>query len=120
LGFGEVLGGGVRDGNGVEELGRERLLGFGREEVLWRIGEKQWTGEGGGGNAGAQRGHLMADLPQPVVAASSRSYTPARSVPEGAVVCNVEHRMGDREAFARAPGDYAIVVSHNVDSGNTR
>jgi hypothetical protein len=55
----------VRDGNGVEEVGRERLLGFGREEVLWKIGEKQWTGEGGGGNAGARRGHLMADPPQP-------------------------------------------------------
>ena len=45
---------------------------------------------------------------------------PLRSVPEGAVVCNVEHRMGDRGAFARASGDYAIVVSHNVDSGTTR
>ncbi len=45
---------------------------------------------------------------------------PLRSVPEGAVVCNVEHRMGDRGAFARASGDYAIVVSHNPDNGTTR
>ncbi|KAJ6989840.1 hypothetical protein NC653_018365 [Populus alba x Populus x berolinensis] len=45
---------------------------------------------------------------------------PLRSVPEGAVVCNVEHHVGDRGAFARASGDYAIVISHNPDNDTTR
>ncbi|KAJ0481691.1 60S ribosomal protein L8 [Helianthus annuus] len=45
---------------------------------------------------------------------------PLRSIPEGAVVCNVEHHVGDRGSFARASGDYAIVISHNPDNGTTR
>jgi len=45
---------------------------------------------------------------------------PLRSIPEGAVVCNVEQHVGDRGSFARASGDYAIVVSHNPDNGTTR
>ncbi|KAJ7560140.1 hypothetical protein O6H91_04G115700 [Diphasiastrum complanatum] len=45
---------------------------------------------------------------------------PLRSVPEGAVVCNVEQRVGDRGSFARASGDYAIVISHNPDNGTSR
>lgn len=53
-------------------------------------------------------------------ALSIGNVLPLRSVPEGTVVCNVEHRMGDRGAFARASGDYAIVVSHNPDSGTSR
>ncbi|KAJ6756221.1 60S RIBOSOMAL PROTEIN L8-1 [Salix purpurea] len=38
----------------------------------------------------------------------------------GAVVCNVEHHVGDRGVFARASGDYAIVISHNPDNDTTR
>ncbi|PPD76657.1 hypothetical protein GOBAR_DD26413 [Gossypium barbadense] len=34
---------------------------------------------------------------------------PLRSIPEGAVVCNVEHHVGDRGVFAWASGDYAIL-----------
>ncbi|CAL9146785.1 unnamed protein product [Musa hybrid cultivar] len=45
---------------------------------------------------------------------------PLRSIPEGAVVCNVEHHVGDRGVLARASGDYAIVISHNPDNGTTR
>ncbi|KAL8508658.1 hypothetical protein ACS0TY_019054 [Phlomoides rotata] len=45
---------------------------------------------------------------------------PIRSIPEGAVVCNVEHHVGDRGVFARASGDYAIVISHNPDNGTFR
>jgi large subunit ribosomal protein L8e len=45
---------------------------------------------------------------------------PLRSVPEGAVVCNVEQRVGDRGSFARASGDYVIVVSHNPDNNTSR
>ncbi|XP_044360035.1 60S ribosomal protein L8 [Triticum aestivum] len=40
---------------------------------------------------------------------------PLASLPEGAVVCNVEQHVGDRGALARASGDYAIVISHNSD-----
>ncbi|KAG2308599.1 hypothetical protein Bca52824_028347 [Brassica carinata] len=45
---------------------------------------------------------------------------PLRSIPEGAVVCNVEHHVGDRGVLARASGDYAIVISHNLDNDTTR
>ncbi|VVA99437.1 unnamed protein product [Arabis nemorensis] len=45
---------------------------------------------------------------------------PLRSIPEGAVVCNVEHHVGDRGVLARASGDYAIVIAHNPDSDTTR
>ncbi|KFK31043.1 hypothetical protein AALP_AA6G060500 [Arabis alpina] len=39
---------------------------------------------------------------------------------EGAVVCNVEHHVGDRGVFARASGDYAIVIAHNPDNDTSR
>ena len=45
---------------------------------------------------------------------------PLRAMPEGTVICNVEQNMGDRGSFARASGDYAIIVSHNLDNGTTR
>ncbi|KAK1354250.1 hypothetical protein POM88_047506 [Heracleum sosnowskyi] len=45
---------------------------------------------------------------------------PLRSIPEGSVVCNVEHHVGDRGTLARASGDYAIVISHNPDNGTSR
>ena len=45
---------------------------------------------------------------------------PLRSMPEGTVVCNVEHHVGDRGVLARASGDYAIVISHNPDHDTTR
>jgi len=45
---------------------------------------------------------------------------PLRSMPEGTIVCNVEQNMGDRGSFARASGDYAIIVSHDLDKGTTR
>ncbi|KAL2519827.1 60S ribosomal protein L8-3 [Forsythia ovata] len=44
---------------------------------------------------------------------------PLRSIPEGAVVCNVEHHVGDRGVFARASRDYAIVISHNPNNGTS-
>ncbi|XP_059450887.1 large ribosomal subunit protein uL2-like [Corylus avellana] len=42
------------------------------------------------------------------------------AIPEGTVVCNVEHHVGDRGVLARASGDYAIVISHNPDNGTSR
>ena len=42
---------------------------------------------------------------------------PLCGIPEGTIVCNVEHHVGDCGVFARASGDYAIVISHNLDNG---
>ena len=53
-------------------------------------------------------------------ALSVGNVMPLASMPEGAIVCNVEHRVGDRGTFAKASGDYAIVIAHNPDTGLTR
>lgn len=45
---------------------------------------------------------------------------PLASVPEGTIVCNVEAKVGDRGAFARGSGCFAVVVSHDEDKGTTR
>ena len=45
---------------------------------------------------------------------------PLSAVPEGTIVCNVEARVGDRGAFARGSGTFAVVVSHDDDKGTTR
>nr|XP_028954690.1 60S ribosomal protein L8-3-like [Malus domestica] len=45
---------------------------------------------------------------------------PLRSIPEGAVVCNVKHHVGDRGTLARASGDYAVVINHNPDNDTSR
>ena len=42
---------------------------------------------------------------------------PLRRIPEGAIVCNIEHHVGDHGIFARASRDYAIVISRNPDNG---
>jgi large subunit ribosomal protein L8e len=45
---------------------------------------------------------------------------PLSSVPEGTIVCNIEAKVGDRGAFARGSGCFAVVVSHDEDKGTTR
>ncbi|TMW62347.1 hypothetical protein Poli38472_009840 [Pythium oligandrum] len=45
---------------------------------------------------------------------------PLSVLPEGTIVCNVEARIGDRGVFARASGDYAVIVSHDEDKGKTK
>ena len=45
---------------------------------------------------------------------------PLRGIPEGVVVCNIKHHVDDHGVFARASGDYAIVISHNPDNGASR
>eukprot|EP00128_Syssomonas_multiformis_P005874 Colp12_sorted_trinity150504_noHs@18445 len=45
---------------------------------------------------------------------------PLASVPEGTIICNVEDKVGDRGALARASGNYATVISHNPDENKTR
>merc|ERR1712194_921577 len=45
---------------------------------------------------------------------------PLNKVPEGTIVCNVEARVGDRGAFARGSGCFAVVITHDEDKGTTR
>jgi large subunit ribosomal protein L8e len=45
---------------------------------------------------------------------------PLKQVPEGTIVCNVEAKVGDRGAFARGSGCFAVVISHDDDKGTTR
>jgi len=45
---------------------------------------------------------------------------PLTEVPEGTIVCNIESKQGDRGAYARGSGCFAIVKSHDEDKGTTR
>jgi len=45
---------------------------------------------------------------------------PLNVVPEGTIVCNVEAKLGDRGAFARGSGAFAVVVTHDEEKGTTR
>lgn len=45
---------------------------------------------------------------------------PVSQMPEGTIICNVEHKAGDRGAFARASGTYGTVISHSEDGKKTR
>lgn len=45
---------------------------------------------------------------------------PVGQMPEGTIVCCLEHKTGDRGKLARASGDYATVISHNPDSKKSR
>lgn len=45
---------------------------------------------------------------------------PLSALPEGTIVCNVEEKPGDRGCLAKASGNYATVVGHDVDGGITR
>ena len=45
---------------------------------------------------------------------------PLAEIPEGTVICNIEAKVGDCGKMARASGDYAIVVSQDLDKGVSR
>jgi large subunit ribosomal protein L8e len=45
---------------------------------------------------------------------------PVGCMPEGTIVCNIEEKVGDRGAMARVAGNYATIISHNVDDRKTR
>lgn len=45
---------------------------------------------------------------------------PVGVMPEGTIICNVEEKIGDRGALARASGNYATIIGHNHDEGKTR
>ena len=38
-------------------------------------------------------------------------------IPEGAIVCNVKHHVGDCGIFTRMSRDYTIVINHNPNNG---
>merc|ERR1711896_67413 len=45
---------------------------------------------------------------------------PLCSMPEGTIIANVEARPGDRGVIARASGDYAAIIAHDVDKHRTK
>ena len=45
---------------------------------------------------------------------------PVGVLPEGTIISNVEHQVGDRGKLARASGTYAAVIGHNPDAKRTR
>jgi len=45
---------------------------------------------------------------------------PIGCMPEGTVICNVEEKSGDRGRLARSSGNYATVVSHNLETKKSR
>jgi large subunit ribosomal protein L8e len=45
---------------------------------------------------------------------------PLGEMPEGTIICNVEEKIGDRGALARASGNYATILGQNHDDGKTR
>ena len=45
---------------------------------------------------------------------------PLNKIPEGSIICNIEQYNGDRGAFARASGTYAIIISHSEDDNKTK
>ena len=55
-----------------------------------------------------------------VAALQIGNVIPIGQMPEGTMVCNLEEKTGDRGALARTSGNYAIIVSHNPDTGKSR
>jgi len=45
---------------------------------------------------------------------------PLANMPEGAIMCNVEAKLGDRGVLAKTSGEYCILISHNPDTGFSR
>lgn len=45
---------------------------------------------------------------------------PVGSMPEGTIVCCLEEKAGDRGRISRTSGNYATVISHNIDTKRTR
>merc|ERR1711907_852411 len=45
---------------------------------------------------------------------------PLSRVPDGAVVCNLEAKIGDRGVIAKCSGDYATVVAHDIERSRVK
>ena len=48
---------------------------------------------------------------------SISNVLPLHRIPEGAVVCNIEHHIDDHGTLAEASRDYVTVINHNPDNG---
>ena len=45
---------------------------------------------------------------------------PLSSLPEGAIVSNIESSIGDRGSIARVSGNYGTIIGQNAEEGKTR
>jgi len=45
---------------------------------------------------------------------------PLGQMPEGTIICQIEQKTGDRGKLAKASGNYATIVSHNLEAGKTK
>ncbi|KAJ2778677.1 60S ribosomal protein L2 [Coemansia javaensis] len=45
---------------------------------------------------------------------------PVGQMPEGAIICNIEEKPGDRGSLARTSGNYATIIGQNAEEGITR
>jgi large subunit ribosomal protein L8e len=45
---------------------------------------------------------------------------PVNKIPEGTIVCNVEHLAGDTGQFARSSGTFVTIIGHSEDGAKTR
>ena len=50
---------------------------------------------------------------------SFSNVLPLHGIPEGAIICNVEHHVDDCGALSGASRDYAIVISRNPNNGTS-
>merc|ERR1712166_881920 len=45
---------------------------------------------------------------------------PLKNMPEGTVICNIEHKAGDLGIFAKCSGNSATIISHMEESKKTQ
>jgi len=45
---------------------------------------------------------------------------PLKAMPEGTVICNIEHLQGDRGTFAKCSGNSATIITHSEDTKKTQ
>merc|ERR1711865_1188194 len=45
---------------------------------------------------------------------------PLKNMPEGTVICNIEHKSGDRGLFAKCSGNSATIISHMDEQKKTQ
>lgn len=68
--------------------------------------------------------HFLSPFPlsisPPLAQLAIGNVLPVSEIPEGTSICNIEAKVGDCGKMARASGDYAIIVSQDVDKGVTR
>ena len=63
---------------------------------------------------------LVGGLPCVLASLQVGNVLPVGMMPEGTVVCNLEEKTGDRGRLARTSGNYATVISHNLETRRTR